>query len=241
MIFSDIWVTGSDGVSSIDRMFDDQAEAAVAALEAALDGLLGVELAGLVGRDLVELLERVEVQQRRRAVVDHRLIAEVDVRGVAAEFCVASTVVYPAHMHSSTMRAEMARLRHLLGRGVLQSRPYRLTVETECDWQTVPAHLAAGRVRDALHAYHGPLLPQSEAPGIVERREALQRQLRAAVLTSGQVDLMVAWTRSRWGADDLPMWREQAGALPAASPLRPLAAAEALRLERELGDRRRRP
>jgi hypothetical protein len=143
--------------------------------------------------------------------------------------------VYAGRVHSSTMRAEMTRLRALLGPDVLKSRPYRLTVETDCDWQAVPAHLAAGRVREAVRAYHGPLLPQSEAPGTVERREALQRQLRAAVLVSHETDLMVAWTRSRWGAEDLAMWRRQAATLPANSPLHPLAVAELHRLERQLG------
>ena len=72
--------------------------------------------------------------------------------------------VYPADVHSSTMRAEMAWLRALLGADVVQSRPYRLIVETDCDWHAVTAHLAAGRLRDAVRTYHGPLLPQSDAP-----------------------------------------------------------------------------
>ncbi len=143
--------------------------------------------------------------------------------------------VYAGHVHSSTMRAEMTRLRGLLGPGVLESRPYRLVVETDCDWKAVAAHLAAGRLRDAVRAYRGPLLPQSQSPGIIERRDALQRQLRAAVLGAGEADLMVAWTRSRWGADDLQMWQHQASALPPSSPLGPVAVAEARRLERELG------
>ena len=135
------------------------------------------------------------------------------------------------------MRAEMTRLRALLGRGVLQSRPYRPVVETDCDWKAVTAHLAAGRIRDAVRTYRGPLLPQSESPGIVARRDSLQQQVRAAVMSSRQPDLMVAWTRSRWGADDLQMWQQQAQSLPATSPLGPVAAAEARRLEAEFGIR----
>ena len=42
---------------------------------------------------------------------------------------------------------------------------------------------------------------------MVEIREGLHRELRAAVLGSGVPDLMASWTRTRWGADDLPMWR----------------------------------
>lgn len=146
--------------------------------------------------------------------------------------------VYPSDVHRSTMRAELTRLRALLGQDVLESRPYRLIAAADSDWQAVGAHLAAGRVRDAVRAYAGPLLPQSEAPGVVERREALDRQLRAAILAAGEPDLMVAWTRSRWGAGDLEMWQRQAVALPASSPLRPMAAAEATRLERQLSARR---
>jgi hypothetical protein len=145
--------------------------------------------------------------------------------------------VYAEEVHSSTMRAEMARLRALLGPGVLQSRPYRLVVETDCDWKAVAAHLAAGRVKDALRTYRGPLLPQSQSPGIGQRRESLQNQLRAAVMASGAPELMVAWTGSRWGADDLQMWQHQSRALPSSSPLGPLAVAEARRLELEFGPR----
>jgi hypothetical protein len=96
-------------------------------------------------------------------------------------------------------------------------------------------------VREALRLYRGPLLPQSTSPGVERRRDALQNQLRAAVLAGGEPDLMVAWTRSRWGADDLPMWQQQSHALAASSPLRPLAAAEARRLATQLGPAGERP
>ena len=124
----------------------------------------------------------------------------------------------------------MVRLRGLLGPDVLASRPYRLTGEVETDWTSVLAHLAAGRVREALRAYKGPLLPGSESPVVVELRDVLEARLRAAVLASGQPDLMVGWTRSRWGAADLEMWERQAATLPEGSPLRPVAEAEAARL-----------
>jgi hypothetical protein len=143
--------------------------------------------------------------------------------------------VYSDDVQTSTLRAEMTRLRALLGPDVLESRPYRLCVPVECDWSTVGAHLAAGRLRDALRGYRGPLLPQSDAPGVVQIRERLERQLRAAVIASGNLDLMIAWTRSRWGADDLEMWQRQAQALPAQSPLRPIAVAEVVRLHEEFG------
>ena len=142
--------------------------------------------------------------------------------------------LYADDVSASTMRAELARLRALLG-PLLESRPYRLSAELTCDWLTVGIALDAGRLGDAVRAYRGPLLPQSEAPGVIGRRERLERRLRAALLTSRDLDLMATWTRTRWGADDLPMWERQATELPLSSPLRLLAAAEATRLNRELG------
>jgi hypothetical protein len=139
----------------------------------------------------------------------------------------------PDHLTASTLRAELTRLRGLLG-DVLDSRPYRIRGRTEGDWRSVSALLTGGRLDDAVRAYRGPLLPQSQAPGIVDRRDSLTQQLRGAVLASQRPELMVAWTRSRWGADDAQMWRAQVGALPQGSPLRPLAAAEADRLETQL-------
>lgn len=143
--------------------------------------------------------------------------------------------VWPSDVQSSTVRAELVRMRSLLGPDILKSRPYRLTCEVRADWRVVAAQLAARRTGDALRAYAGPLLPHSEAPGVVRRRTELEQELRGAVLTSGQSDLMVAWTRSRWGAEDLQMWQGQQDVLPSGSPLRPAVDAAVTRLEAELG------
>ncbi|WP_375479463.1 GAF domain-containing protein [uncultured Jatrophihabitans sp.] len=145
--------------------------------------------------------------------------------------------MYADDVSASTMRAELSRLRALLGADLLDSRPYRLRSELRADWLDVQQAIDAVRPADALRAYRGPLLPQSEAPGVVQRRERLDRQLRATVLASGQVDLMAAWTRSRWGADDLDMWQRQLDLSTAGSPLHAIAARELSRLDRELGMR----
>ncbi|MGH8859921.1 MAG: GAF domain-containing protein [Jatrophihabitantaceae bacterium] len=143
--------------------------------------------------------------------------------------------LYPDEVSASTMRAELTRLRALLGGELVDSRPYRLRKELSCDWLTVSRAIEAGRPGEALRAYRGPLLPHSDAPGVIERRERIERQLRAAVLATGEVDLMAAWTRSRWGADDLGMWRRQSQLAPEGSPLHAIAAIEVQRLDRELG------
>ena len=142
--------------------------------------------------------------------------------------------LYAADMHSSTMRAEMVRLRQLLGPDVLRSRPYRLVAPVSGDWQQVLHELDAGRVQQAVAAYRGPLLPHSDAPGVALARDAVHRRLRSALLTCGRPELIGSWTRSRWGADDLPMWRRQAELLPGTSPLRALARGEVARLDRLL-------
>jgi hypothetical protein len=146
------------------------------------------------------------------------------------------TLLYPGDVTSSTstLRAEVARLRALLGGEALASRPYRLTCDVSSDWAAVSALLAAGDVTTALRGYHGPLLPPSEAPGVVRQRIDLHDWLRAMILADGRHELLVSWTQSRWGAEDLPMWQRQCAVLPASSPLRPRAEAAAARLDAEL-------
>jgi len=144
-------------------------------------------------------------------------------------------LAYPDDQGTSTLRAELVRLRALLGSDLLASRPYRLTCEVSSDWAAVSAQVAAGNVAEALRLYRGPLLPRSEAPGVAELRGDVHRGLRAAILAVGQPEFLFGWTRSRWGADDLEMWQRLRAVLPAGSPLRPIAAATAAKLDAEFG------
>jgi hypothetical protein len=146
-----------------------------------------------------------------------------------------AVMLYPVDVRGATLRAEMVRLRSLLGADVLASRPYRLCSEITSDWAAVAAQLAAGDVAAALRLYPGPLLPASEAPEVARLRDDLHGWLRALVLADGGQQLVVNWTQSRWGADDLEMWHRQCALLPASSPLRPRAEAMVARLDAELG------
>ena len=146
-----------------------------------------------------------------------------------------AVLLYEEDSSASTLRAELNRLRNLLGEDLLVSRPYRLVAELTADWLAVESHLAVGAVAAALRAYRGPLLPGSSAPGVVRLRESIQASLRQAVLDSGEPDLMSTWTRSAWGVDDYAMWQAQLAALGAGSPLRPLATGQIARLDRDLG------
>jgi hypothetical protein len=134
-----------------------------------------------------------------------------------------------------TVRAELSRLRRILGPELLDSRPYRLRAVVEADFLAVPRLLEQGRVGAALTAYPGPLLPGSDAPGVARLRRLIEGQLRAAVRASGDPALMQTWVRTPWGGDDLEIWEAYAAALPSRSPAQPLAVARVRDLHREFG------
>ncbi|WP_371582987.1 transcriptional regulator [Streptomyces sp. NBC_01314] len=127
----------------------------------------------------------------------------------------------------STLRAELTRLRAVLGPSVLGSRPYALLCPVHADFANIAALLAEGRVGEALERYRGPLLPRSEAPFLVEHRRSLEQQLRGAVLAVGDAGLLRRWVTAPWGADDSAAWLALAHRLPGGSAQRAAAAARA--------------
>lgn len=125
-----------------------------------------------------------------------------------------------------TLRAELARLRRILGPGLLGSRPYRLTVPVESDVGVVERRLGTGAVTAAAAAYAGPLLPGSSAPAVVRLRHTLADGLRAALIARRDPDLLADWARAPWGEDDLAVWRALATARPTAAVRARLEALE---------------
>lgn len=134
---------------------------------------------------------------------------------------------------ASTLRAEMTRLRAVLGPDLLGSRPYALLRPVRSDFGEVAALLAEGRVTQALARYAGPLLPRSDAPAVVEQRRALEQQLRGAVLAGGDAGLLRRWVDAPWGTDDADAWLALARRLPGGSAQRAAAAARARALDGE--------
>ncbi|MFM9615672.1 GAF domain-containing protein [Streptomyces niveiscabiei] len=126
-----------------------------------------------------------------------------------------------------TLRAELARLRGVLGPELLASRPYRLTVPVESDVAVVERRIAAGAVTGALSAYGGPLLPGSRAPAVTRLRRQLADELRAALIACQDPDLLSDWAHAPWGEDDLEVWRALAAVRPTAPVRARLAALEA--------------
>jgi GAF domain-containing protein len=94
-----------------------------------------------------------------------------------------SRLLYGEAGHEVAVRAELHRLRDILGLG-LATRPYRL-VGIEVDLDALQRRLAGGRRSRALDDDPGPLLPGSAVPAIVAARERLTLAVREAVGSRG--------------------------------------------------------
>jgi hypothetical protein len=176
----------------------------------------------LLGRDraTIDIESRHEELRPRLAEILVLLCAHPN--GMSAEALTAG--LYGDKGHVSSVRVEVSRLRKLLGPWIDADR-YRLTCDVETDARRVAGLLAAGDVLDAAEAYPGPLLPGSEAPGVVRERDHLDRWLRTAVMTADEPDALWAWVHCASGDDDLGAWKRLLSQLSFRDPRRPLAAA----------------
>lgn len=158
------------------------------------------------------------------------LLAEYPVGLRAEELAVA---LDERELDPVTVRAEVSRLRHVVGAQVLAGRPYRLTVPVSTDADGVRQLLDAGEVAAAVAAYPGAILPRSGAPGVVQLRERLEHELRTALLLHADPALMHSWLRAPGRRDDLPLWHACLHGLPP-GPERDRVAAELSAVDREL-------
>jgi hypothetical protein len=106
-----------------------------------------------------------------------------------------------------TVRAEMSRLRRVVGTDLIASKPYRLLKPIASDAGDVFDALRAGDVAKALAQYSGELLPQSVSPAIARLRLELSTSLRGAVMTTGNLALLRRWLDLPEGRDDRHGWR----------------------------------
>lgn len=88
---------------------------------------------------------------------------------------------------ATTLKAEISHLRRAVG-GEIADRRYALTASLPCDAVDLLAALHSGDTAKATDLYRGPLLPESDAPGIVRWREYLEVSVRTAVLASRYAD-----------------------------------------------------
>jgi hypothetical protein len=182
-----------------------------------------------LGRDRAELRIDDRVTQLRPRLAEILALLCANREGMSAErLC--------ADLHGdggsvSSVRVEVSRLRKLLGPWIDTDR-YRLTCDVETDVRRVEGLLTSGYIRPAAEAYPGPLLPISEAPGVVRERERLDAWLRQAVITSDDTEAM--WAYLQAVSDDLGVWKRLLTQLEFRDPRRPLAAARVAELRAAL-------
>lgn len=141
-----------------------------------------------------------------------------------------SSLLYGDGGNMSTLKSNVSRMRKDIP---VSSRPYEIEMSYSADFVEMDRALREGRVREALDLYRGPLLPESDAPFIVELREYLEETLRQAALTSGDVDILLSLARKL--GDDLELWEESSRKLSANDPLLPLAKAHVKRIQKSWG------
>jgi hypothetical protein len=147
----------------------------------------------------------------------------------------ADVLLHEQDQPSVTVRAELSRLRSLCPELGLMSRPYRLGDLPRTDAVEIHSLLGEGRIREALHRYPGPVLPGSIAPEVVRLREELRGHLRAAVIGSGDPELLLQRVMDPDCHDDVALWQACLDALPGDSPRRAGVLAHLDQLDRELG------
>jgi hypothetical protein len=136
---------------------------------------------------------------------------------------------------SVTIRAELSRLRGLLGPIELASRPYRLTNAIGTDIARVREALRAGEVRRAVTAYKGPILPTSTAPAIERMRDELHMHLRSSLFAQNDADAFLSFADTAHGRDDYEIWQAALSVLPPTSPRYAQVASHCAKLDAELG------
>jgi hypothetical protein len=160
------------------------------------------------------------------------LLAEADVAGEGRTAVHLAAECHPGDAAAVTVRAELSRLRRLVGPGLVGSRPYRLRGRIETDLEQVRRLLGRGAVGAALERYPGVVLPGSRAPGVAAARERLTALLRQAVLRSRRPELLLRYAQLPEARDDVAVWQACLDWLPVSSPRRAAAAGHLLRLRR---------
>ena len=139
----------------------------------------------------------------------------------------------PATPRAVTVRAELSRLRRLVGADLVGSRPYRLRGRIDTDLDRVRRLLARGAVGSALERYPGAVLPGSHAPGVAARPGAGVRAAPPGGAAQPPSRAAAALRRScrRPGTTSSCGRPASTGCRPS-SPRRAAAAAHLLRLRR---------
>jgi hypothetical protein len=160
------------------------------------------------------------------------LLAEAAVAGEGRTTAQLAAECHAGDAAAVTVRAELSRLRRLVGADLVGSRPYRLLGPVDTDLDQVRRLLARGSVGSALERYPGAVLPGSHAPGVATARARMAALLRQAVLRSRRPELLLRYAQLPEARDDVVVWQTCLEWLPPSSPRRAAAATHLLRLRR---------
>ena len=160
------------------------------------------------------------------------LLAEAAVAGEGRTTAQLAAECHPGDAAAVTVRAELSRLRRLVGADLVGSRPYRLLGRVDTDLDQVRRLLSRGSVGSALERYPGAVLPGSHAPGVAVARERVAALLRQAVLRSRRPELLLRYAQLPEARDDVVVWQTCLEWLPPNSARRAAAATHLLRLRR---------
>ena len=130
------------------------------------------------------------------------------------------TALFGDDANISTIKATVSRLRNHID---IDGNPYRIAVPYRSQLRQLKIALERGFFREALERYPGPLLPGSEAPMVIDERNAIARSLREGIIGRGDPELMYAYVQKV--PDDLEMWSALEVVLDEEDPRRGLAAA----------------
>lgn len=193
-------------------------------------GRLGLDVLGLGQPQLNTPTGRVLLSQRHAEIL---LLLTEHPEGLGADHL--ALLLDDTDLDNGTIRAAMSRLRAVVGPAVFGSRPYRLRTHVTTDVEALRAALDSGDVEAALRLYSGPVLPRSNAPGILDIRDELRVRLRAAVLNSGDSAVLRRWTAGPEGRDDADAWVAYRATVDRESPLYAQIEAKIRVLDRKLG------
>ena len=96
----------------------------------------------------------------------------------------------------STLKSEISHLRQHVGE-ILQARPYRLALALQMlptDAHLIEQLMLTGQFSDALNLYQRPVLPNSQAPAVVEYRNYLHQLVIRSLITSHNIDALWQFT-----------------------------------------------
>ncbi len=130
----------------------------------------------------------------------------------------------PADIAPVTLRAELSRLRRVLG-DALSTKPHRFTIPVALDALDVQQLVRAGDLAGAVATYSACVLPWSVAPGVVELRESLAGELRASLMRCRDPEVLGAWLQSPEGRTDASVARLMTSLVAPDDPRRAFATA----------------